>query len=73
MEAQNQSEIAQILKQIEQEYQAARLGMNGFSQGTCQHAFINVKQERLIALDVALIQLVGHEVAMQLTARIGNE
>jgi hypothetical protein len=32
-----QSEVAQILKQIEQEYQASKLGLEGLASGTARH------------------------------------
>ena len=41
------SEVARLRYQIEQEYRAAELAMNGFAAGTARHDFITAKMERV--------------------------
>ena len=55
------SEIARIREQIEAEYMAAKLGLEGLRSGTARHDFINARQERIGALQEELQQLVGNE------------
>ena len=42
-----QSDVAQILKQIEQEYQASKIGLEGLASGSARHDFIRKRQRIL--------------------------
>lgn len=55
------SEIARIRAQIEAEYQAAKLAMEGPRFGTARHDFINARQERIGVLQQELEQLVSNQ------------
>lgn len=55
------SEVARIRAQIEAEYQAAKLAMEGPRFGTARHDFINARQERIGILQQELEQLVGNQ------------
>lgn len=61
-----ESEVAQLLQRIEQEYQAARDGMSGLASGTAKHDFIVHKMKRINACYQELSGLVGTQEAMKL-------
>ncbi len=67
MEQQNNSEVARILAQMREQYQAATLGLSGLSLGSSQHKFITNKMERIAELHEQLQELAGAE-AMELVA-----
>ena len=62
------SEIAQILKQIDQEYQASKLGLEGLASGTPRHDFISKRTENIGRHHEHLAELVGPEQAIALIA-----
>ena len=67
------SEVAQLLEQIELEYQAAQHGLSGLSGGTSRHDFIRHKMENMHEYHQALSQLVGQDEATKLVAtRLGQ-
>lgn len=68
MNADNQSEVARLLRQIEQEYEAAQRGLSGLAFGVSQHEFITAKMERIQQSQEALGQLVGKWQATKLVA-----
>jgi len=45
-EPESKSEIAQLLRRIDLEYQAAQWGLTGFAEGSSKHAFITARAER---------------------------
>ncbi len=61
-----ETELRRLLRQIEEEYDAAYRGMNGFSSGTTRHAFINARMENIDKCRVELAKLVGEEEALRL-------
>lgn len=66
-----QSEIAQLLSQIDLEYGAAREALTGLALGTAQHEFINARMERLTLCHEQLIRHVGvHEASRLLVERM---
>jgi hypothetical protein len=42
-----QSEVARLLGQIEQEYQASKRGLEGLASGTARHDFISIRTENI--------------------------
>ena len=60
MDAQ-QSEVARILQQITQEYEAAQRGLSGIAYGTAQHRFITARLERMGELHNELHTLIGDQ------------
>ena len=63
-----QSDVAQILKQIEQEYQASKRGLEGLASGSARHDFISKKTENIGKYHDHLTELVGPEQAIALIA-----
>jgi hypothetical protein len=63
-----QSDVARILKQIEQEYQASKQGLEGLASGTARHDFITTKTENIGKHHERLAQLVGPEQAIAMIA-----
>lgn len=63
------SELAQILERIDQEYQAAQYGLEGFASGTSRHDFINRKMENIGKDHSRLIELVGPDEAIALVVQ----
>jgi len=57
----NQSEVACLLAQIQEEYESATLGLKGLSAGSSQHATITKKMERIADLHTELRGLVGDQ------------
>jgi len=63
-----QSDVARILQQIEQEYQASKRGLEGLASGTARHDFIQKKTENIGRHHDHLAELVGPEQAIALIA-----
>jgi hypothetical protein len=61
------SEVARILTQICDEYEAARQGLTGLSYGSSQHEFITARMEHMDQLHTELHDLVG-DVAIAMIA-----
>jgi hypothetical protein len=62
------SEVARLLQQIEQEYQAAQRGLTGPAAGVSQHQFITARMENMGHCHKALTTLVGDEQATKMVA-----
>jgi hypothetical protein len=60
----NKSEVARLMRQITEEYQAAKLGMQGPAVGSTKHQFITSKMERMHDLHESLVPLVGPQQAI---------
>lgn len=65
----NQSEVARLLRQIKDEYEAAQRGLTGLALGTSQHDFITKRMEGIEEARVQLTQIVGKDEAMRLVVR----
>lgn len=63
-----QSDVARILRQIEQEYQASKLGLTGLASGTARHDFINAHAENIGKQHEKLVELIGPEQAISIIA-----
>ncbi len=61
-----ETELRRLLRQIEEEYNAAKSGMNGLASGTARHAFINARMENIDRCRVELTKLVGEGEALKL-------
>jgi len=55
------SEVAQILSQIAQEYEAGMSGLSGLAQGHSRHSFITARMENMGKLQEELEKLVGDQ------------
>jgi F0F1-type ATP synthase gamma subunit len=62
------SEVARILKNIEQEYQASKSALEGLSSGSARHDFISKRSENIAKQHETLSQIVGPEKAIALIA-----
>ncbi len=69
-EVKNNSEVAQVLVQIEKEYTAACRGMYAFREGTTRHDFIATRLENMGRLLIELEQWVGVDGAAPLVIQI---
>jgi hypothetical protein len=71
-QAENHSEVARLLKQIDLEIEAAQQGLSGLASGAARHSFINARLERMGELHDSLHTLVGEQaivlIAQQLEA-----
>lgn len=63
----NKSEIARLLQQIGQEYEAAQRGMSGFAQ-VSPHEMITARMENMGRLHEQLLEKVGVQQAAKLVA-----
>jgi hypothetical protein len=61
-----QSEITQLLQQIDREYGAARAALTGLACGNAQHDFITKRMERLGCCHEELARYVGDQEASRL-------
>ncbi len=55
------SEVARLMRQIDQEYEAAQRGLYGLAEGTSRHDFITQKMERIGAMNMRLIEIAEPE------------
>jgi hypothetical protein len=62
------SDIARILYTINQEYEASKNGLEGFSSGSARHDFISKRSENIGKQHETLSQIVGPEKAIALIA-----
>ena len=53
------SEVARLLDQIREEYEAAMRGVSGLAQGTSRHSFITARMENMGKLQTQLDELIG--------------
>lgn len=65
----NQSEVAQILQQIETEYIAARRGLTGFAE-SAKHAAITARMEHMGLLHKDLQAIVGNDAIRLIAERL---
>ena len=68
MFAMPQSDVARLLNQIEQEYQASKRGLEGLASGTARHDFIQKRAENIEQCHEQLTDLIGPEEAISLIA-----
>jgi hypothetical protein len=66
------SEVARLLAQINNEYEAARRGLSGLAQGIGQHRFITKRMEQIAELHSQLRDLVGDEAMMLITQELDH-
>jgi hypothetical protein len=69
----NGSEVARILSQIREEYEAAKLGLSGLAEGTSRHAFVTKKMENMGKLQLELGSLIGNMPAIALITEHLND
>ncbi len=66
------SEVARLLAQIREEYQAAQLGLSGLASGTAKHDFITTKLETMGKLQDQLETLVGDAAIAMVVAQLAT-
>ncbi|QBD81520.1 hypothetical protein EPA93_38345 [Ktedonosporobacter rubrisoli] len=65
-DTENCSEVARLLSQIDQELEAAQLGLNGLALGAARHDFINARLEHASACQEQLAHQIGEAEARRL-------
>jgi F0F1-type ATP synthase gamma subunit len=65
----NCSEVARLLRQIQEEYEAAKNGLTGLALGTSQHDFITKRMEGIEEARENLEQIVGADEAIRLVTK----
>ena len=68
-----ETDLRRLLRQIDEEYNAAYSGMNALSNGTARHAFMNARMENIDKRRIELTTLVGEEEALRLTVQENGE
>jgi hypothetical protein len=66
------SEVARLLKQIAEEYEAAQRGLSGLAYGTSQHEFITARMEHMGQLHGQLQSLVGDVAISMIAEELNN-
>jgi hypothetical protein len=67
-----ETELRRLLRQLDEEYNAAYSGINAFSSGTARHAFMNARMGNIDTCRIELTTLVGEE-ALRLMIQGNNE
>jgi hypothetical protein len=67
------SEVAQLLQQINLEYEAATRGLTGLSAGSAKHSFITARLEQIGVYHEQLASLVGEVQATQLVIELAEQ
>jgi hypothetical protein len=67
------SEVAQLLHQINLEYEAAARGLTGLSAGSTKHSFITARLEQIGVYHEQLVSLVGEVQATQLVIELAEQ
>jgi hypothetical protein len=70
-EHKNQSEVAQLLAQIECEYLAAQRGLSGFAE-SAKHAIIIAHMERMGRIHEDLRAIVGNDAIQLIAERLAS-
>jgi hypothetical protein len=55
----NASDVARLLKQIQEEYESGQQALHGLALGAAQHAFITARMENIGRLHEQLQELIG--------------
>ncbi len=66
------SEVARLLAQISQEYEAAQRGLTGLAFGTSQHEFITARMENMGQLHSQLQTIVGDDAIAMIAEELNN-
>ncbi len=66
------SEVARLLSQISEEYEAAQRGLTGLSYGTSQHEFITARMENMGHLHGQLQSIVGAIAIAMIADQLNN-
>lgn len=66
------SEVARLLSQISDEYEAAQRGMSGLAYGVSQHEFITARMENMGQLHGQLHSLVGDLAIAMIAEQLNN-
>jgi hypothetical protein len=73
MPAPNNSEVAQLMRRIRDEHEAAQSGLTGVAEGAARHSFINAHMERIWSLKGDLAREVGDNEAAAMVYRVMDE
>src|SRR2546421_750456 len=65
-----ESEVARLLREIDEAYQAAQWAFSGLACGVARHDFINAKEERIAICHQELTTLIGPDEATALVAGV---
>jgi hypothetical protein len=66
------SEVARLLSQISDEYEAAQRGLTGLAYGVSQHEFITARMENMSQLHTQLHSLVGDIAIAMIADQLNN-
>ena len=66
------SEVARLLSQISEEYEAAQRGLTGLACGVSQHEFITARMERMGQLHSELHSIVGDTAIAMIADTLNN-
>lgn len=72
-EERGQSEMAKLLRQFDEEFEAAQQGLLGLAQGTPQHEFITKRMEGMEAAREGIEKIVGPDEATRLIVNQMNK
>lgn len=66
------SEVARLLSQISEEYDAAQRGLSGLAYGTSQHEFITARMEHMGQIHNQLQTIVGDSAIAMIAEQLNN-
>jgi hypothetical protein len=65
-----ESEVARLLREIDEAYEAVQRGLTGFASGTARHDFINAREEHIALCHKELSTLIGPDQAIAMVAGV---
>jgi hypothetical protein len=69
----NQSDVARLRKQLNDECESARLGLQGLAAGTSKHEFLREKMNRLGQIASDLQKIVGPDEAIRILSEANEK
>lgn len=69
----NQSEVARLRRELDEETESARLGLQGLAAGASKHEFLRAKMERFGEIASELQKLVGPDETVKLLAEANDK
>lgn len=68
----NQSEVARLRRELDEETESARLGLQGLASGTSKHEFLRAKMERWGVIADELRKIVGPDETSEILAEAND-
>lgn len=71
--SEQRSEVARLLAQISEEYEAAQRGLSGVASGVARHSFITARMENMGQLHTELQSIVGNAAIAMIAEELNKQ